>query len=179
MRRSRLPDGRRGSAGWLQATLAVVALLLAPACGSGGDDASARRPTPTLPPGAPDFGHGTVIIDKGKETVLVRVEVAQSAEQRRFGLMSRTELPEDAGMVFLYFKRHAGSFWMKDTLIPLSIAFFDRQGRIVRILDMKPCRKDPCKLYDPGISYWGALEVNRGAFEGWGVEQGDEIRLSQ
>jgi uncharacterized protein len=156
-----------------------VALLLAPACGSGGDAVSAPQPTPKLPPGAPDFGHGTVIIDKGAETVLVRVEVAQSDEQRRFGLMSRTALPEDAGMVFLYFNRHTGSFWMKDTLIPLSIAFFDRRGRIVRILDMKPCRKDPCRLYDPGVSYWGALEVNRGAFASWGVEPGDEIRLSQ
>jgi uncharacterized protein len=161
------------------AALSAGALLLASACGSGGDDASAPRPTPKLPPGAPDFGHGTVIIDKGDETVLVRVEVAQSAEQRRFGLMSRRVLPEDAGMVFLYFNRHRGSFWMKDTLIPLSIAFFDQRGRILRILDMKPCRRDPCKLYDPGVSYWGALEVNRGAFEDWGVEPGDEIRLSQ
>jgi len=153
-------------------------LVAAPGCGYG-DEAASPEPTATLPPGAPEFGHGTVIIDKGDETVLVRVEVAQSAEQRRFGLMSRTSLPDDAGMVFLYFNRHDGAFWMKDTLVPLSIAFFDRQGRILRMLDMSPCRKEPCKLYDPGVSYWGALEVNRGAFDRWGVEPGDTIRLSQ
>jgi uncharacterized membrane protein (UPF0127 family) len=160
------------------AGLTALVLIAAPACGYG-DDGAAPEPTPTPPPGAPEFGHGTVILDKGDETVLVRVEVAQSAEQRRFGLMSRKSLSDDAGMVFLYFDRHRGAFWMKDTLIPLSIAFFDREGRILRILDMSPCRREPCKLYDPGVSYWGALEVNRGAFARWGVEPGDSIRLSQ
>jgi uncharacterized protein len=44
---------------------------------------------------------------------------------------------------------------------------------------MNPCREEPCELYDPGVAYWGALEVNRGAFDRWGVEPGDSIRLSQ
>ncbi len=173
MGRSSRRAARTGLAG-----LTVLVLVAATACGYG-DEAASPEPTATLPPGAPEFGHGTVIIDKGDETVLVRVEVAQSAEQRRFGLMSRTSLPDDAGMVFLYFDRHRGAFWMKDTLIALSIAFFDRQGRILRLLDMSPCREEPCELYDPDVAYWGALEVNRGAFDRWGVEPGDSIRLSQ
>ena len=67
---------------------------------------------------------------------------------------------------------------MKDTLIPLSIAFWDGRGRIVRILDMTPCRADPCPTYDPRVAYRGALEVNRGAFKRWGVQRGDRVRLS-
>ena len=82
-------------------------------------------------------------------------------------------------MVFVYFRRHRGAFWMKDTLIPLSIAFFGRDGRLEAILDMKPCRRQPCRLYDPGVPYWGALEVNLGAFDRWRVESGDSLHLAQ
>ena len=64
---------------------------------------------------------------------------------------------------------------MKNTLIPLSIAFYDRRGRIVRILDMTPCRADPCPVYDPRATYRYALEVNRGAFKRWKVHMGDRI----
>ena len=71
----------------------------------------------------------------------------------------------------------SGGFWMKNTLIPLSIAFFDARGRILRMLDMEPCREEDCPLYDPGVPYHGALEVNRGAFQRWGVRAGDRIRL--
>jgi uncharacterized protein len=66
---------------------------------------------------------------------------------------------------------------MKDTLIPLSIAFYGADGRIVRILDMEPCRRDPCPVYDPHATYRGALEVNQGEFRRWGVEVGDTLRV--
>jgi uncharacterized membrane protein (UPF0127 family) len=156
---------------WLLAAL-LVALLGACSYGTvegdGGGASSSSR-----------FGHGTVIIDKGEETVLLEVEVAQTPEQRHRGLMGRASLPADAGMVFIYFEPTTGGYWMKNTRIPLSIAFFGRDGRILEIRDMRPCDKDACPLYDPGLTYWGALEVNRGAFERWGVEVGDEIRLTQ
>ena len=64
---------------------------------------------------------------------------------------------------------------MKDTLIPLSIAFADADGMIVSILDMEPCETDPCEIYDPGVTYRSALEVNQGAFSRWGVEEGDRL----
>ncbi len=82
-------------------------------------------------------------------------------------------------MVFMFFEESSGGFWMKNTLIPLSIAFFDEQGTILRILDMDPCERDPCPTYDPDTSYWGALEVNRGAFEDWGISEGDRITITQ
>jgi uncharacterized protein len=119
-----------------------------------------------------------VIETKGDE-VTVHVEVADTQAERARGLMGRRELREDAGMVFVFPTDSTSAFWMKDTLIPLSIAFYDERGTIVRILDMEPCTRDPCVLYDPEASYRGALEVNRGAFERWGVREGDVLRLER
>ena len=76
-------------------------------------------------------------------------------------------------MLFVYPALTDGAYWMKNTLIPLSIAFYDEDGQILRILEMEPCRADPWPLYDPGLSYAGALVVNQGAFARWGVREGD------
>ena len=111
------------------------------------------------------------------DEVVVPVEVADSPDEREVGLMGRESLPEDAGMIFLFDSDLSGGFWMKDTLIPLSIAFVDADGTIVSILDMEPCETDPCEIYDPGVSYRSALEVNQGAFSRWGVEEGDRLTL--
>jgi uncharacterized membrane protein (UPF0127 family) len=123
-------------------------------------------------------GARAVIETKGDE-VTVHVEVADTQAERARGLMGRRELPDDAGMVFVFPTDSTSAFWMKDTLIPLSIAFYDESGTIVRILDMEPCIQDPCARYDPEASYRGALEVNRGAFEGWGVREGNVLRLER
>ncbi|MDQ3964762.1 MAG: DUF192 domain-containing protein [Actinomycetota bacterium] len=119
-----------------------------------------------------------MIIETDDGPVLVNAEVADTPERTQLGLMHRTELADDAGMVFLFFEDTTSGFWMKNTLIPLSIAFFDARGEIVAILDMDPCEADPCRLYEPGTQYRGALEVNQGAFEEWGVEVGDIVRIS-
>ena len=81
-------------------------------------------------------------------------------------------------MVFLFDGPVNGTFWMKNTLIPLSIAFWDRSGRILKILDMTPCRADPCRLYSPGVTYVGAVETNRGWFGANGVREGHRVVLS-
>ena len=125
-----------------------------------------------------------MLIDTDEGSVIIDVEKAETPEQRAVGLMHRTELDEDAGMVFLFFEDHQGAFYMKNTLIPLSIAFFAENGRILEILDMEPCEADPCELYAPvnddgtPITYWGALEVNQGAFDEWGVEVGDRVTVT-
>jgi uncharacterized membrane protein (UPF0127 family) len=93
--------------------------------------------------------------------------------------MGRPTLAPDAGMVFVFPEMVSGAFWMKDTLIPLSIAFYDANGKILRILHMVPCREDPCPVYDPRVRYRGALEVNKGAFARWGVQAGDVLRLER
>jgi uncharacterized protein len=141
--------------------LMLAALALA-SCGGNGDDGGSR-----------------VVIATSTGDVAVQVEVADDEDERARGLMGRTELEEDAGMVFVFPGDSRGPFWMKDTLIPLSIAFYAADGRIVRILDMEPCREDPCPLYDPEAAYRGALEVNQGAFDGWNVREGDRVRLER
>lgn len=124
-----------------------------------------------------------VVLHGAKGPVHVTVEVAETAGEREQGLMGRTSLGADEGMVFLWDDVADGpvtsEFWMKDTLIPLSIAFYDDRGRIVSLLDMEPCRAEPCPIYSPGVVYRGALEVNRGAFARWGVRVGDSLRLEQ
>jgi uncharacterized protein len=123
------------------------------------------------------FPRATVRIDTGRRTVTVRVEVARTRAQVTQGLMGRRSLAPNAGMLFLFPRPTRARFWMKDTPIPLSIAFADARGRIVRILDMRPCRSEPCPLYDPGVAMRSALEVNRGAFVRWGVRRGARITV--
>ena len=156
--------------------VALVTVVALPACSERSEPAPQEI---ELPPGSPEFGSGRALIDTEDDSVLLDVEIAQTDEQRAFGLMKREDLPDEHGMVFLFFEEHAGGFWMKDTLIPLSIAFFDIDGDIVKILDMEPCDEEPCEIYDPGVGYYGALEVEQGAFDDWGVAVGDHIQITQ
>jgi uncharacterized membrane protein (UPF0127 family) len=110
------------------------------------------------------------------EPVLVRVEIADSPSERERGLMGRRTLAPRAGMLFVYPEDVKGGYWMKGTLIPLDIAFIGSRGRILRVLTMTPCRKDPCRVYDPGVRYRSALEVNAGSFRRWGVRVGDRVK---
>lgn len=120
---------------------------------------------------------GTVLLGGEDDEVLVDVEIAQTDEARQRGLMGRESLPEDAGMLFVYFQPHQSGFWMKDTLIPLSVAFIDEEQTITQIIDMEPCAEDPCPAYTPDEEYTAALEVNQGAFEEWGIDEGDTVRV--
>ncbi|MCC6222098.1 MAG: DUF192 domain-containing protein [Thermoleophilia bacterium] len=119
----------------------------------------------------------TLTIETAGGTVELAVELADSPGERSRGLMGRESLPERSGMLFLYEEDTRAAFWMKDTRIPLSIAFLDAGGRILAILDMEPCAADPCPVYDPGLAYRSALEVGRGAFARLGVAVGDVASL--
>jgi uncharacterized protein len=90
--------------------------------------------------------------------VTFRPELALDPETRTVGLMRRRQAPKD-GMLFVFPEPSSGGFWMKNTLVPLRIVFFDRHGRRVRALTMQPCRRDPCRIYDPGRNYRFALEL--------------------
>jgi uncharacterized protein len=92
------------------------------------------------------------------DNVTFRPEVAKTSAQRSRGLMNRTQAPQD-GMLFVFPQTTTGGFWMKNTLVPLTIVFFDSAGNRVRKLSMVPCRKDPCAIYDPGRAYRFALEL--------------------
>lgn len=132
----------------------------------------------------PSIGVGrvtSVIIHGGHEPAHVAVEEADSPAERQQGLMGRTSLGADEGMIFVFGDVTDGpvttEFWMKDTLIPLSVAFWDEDGWIVGIQDMEPCTEDPCPTYGSPEPYVGALEVNEGFFAEHGVTTGDRIEL--
>ncbi len=102
----------------------------------------------------------------------IQVEHAATPETLREGLMRRTGLADDAGMLFELGEPDIHCFWMKDTLIPLSIAFIGPDGRIVDIQDMRPQSLDP---HCPPTPVTRALEMNLGWFARAGVRAGDRV----
>lgn len=80
-------------------------------------------------------------------------------------------------MAFVFERPTDGPFWMKDTLVPLSVAFWSSRHTIVALLEMTPCRADPCHLYYPHAMYAGAVEANRGFFLFHGITVGDTVVL--
>lgn len=132
--------------------------------------------SPTVRPSGPfPADRVTLVPAPGGDPVPVAVHVAADPETRRRGLMHREDVPEGTGMLFVWPDDNTGAFWMKDTLVPLSIAFADADGRILRVLDMVPCESDPCERYDPGVAYRFALEVARGEFDRLGIAEGDRL----
>jgi uncharacterized protein len=103
----------------------------------------------------------------------ISVEIAATRAARQRGLMFRRSLPADHGMLFLFPEAIVLDFWMKDTPIPLSIAFADASGRIVRIADMEP---DSLADVSSVVPARYALEMTRGWFAQHGIAEGDAIR---
>lgn len=147
----------RALAAALLVGLAVCALA---ACGGSADDAVT---TPALE---------TIELQGPSSTVQVRVEVADSTDERRRGLSGRAELEADRGMLFVNDSDVTVGYHMRDTLIPLSLAFIGADGVILDIVDMEPCTSEPCPVYSPPGAYRLGLEVNRGAFERWEIDVG-------
>ena len=90
------------------------------------------------------------------------VEVADTPDLRQRGLMFVRDLGDLQGMVFVFEEELSGGFWMKNTLIPLDIAFFDTSGEFVGSLTMEPCQADPCPTYEVGRMYRYAVEAPAG-----------------
>jgi uncharacterized membrane protein (UPF0127 family) len=111
---------------------------------------------------------------------VARVEVAADSFSRQRGLMERGHLRPDHGMIFIYPEEDRLGFWMKNTRIPLSIAYADPTGRIVTILDMEPgigIADDDLPRYPSGRPALYALEMDQGWFEERGIRVGDRIVL--
>jgi uncharacterized membrane protein (UPF0127 family) len=126
-------------------------------------------------PPSPSQTGSRVVFDGG--TATLHVEIADDAIERSRGLMGVTELPEGDGMVFVWNTLEDASFWMKDTLIPLSIAFVGDDDRIHTILEMEPCETEPCRTYEAREPYRMAIEANAGWFDANGIEVGDTADL--
>ncbi len=119
-----------------------------------------------------------VIYASGGKEVEVRVEVADDLAEQAKGLTYRTTLGENRGMLFVFPDERERSFWMKDTLIPLSIAFIDSERRIIDIQDMKPLDDEPPSYVSAEPAQY-ALEVNQGFFEKGGVKVGDRVDVPE
>jgi uncharacterized membrane protein (UPF0127 family) len=126
--------------------LAVLFTLLLAACGS--DE----------PVGLDGFDTATITID-GRE---LAVAVADTPNLRSQGLMGVTDLGGLDGMLFVFEESSNGGFWMKDTLIPLDIAFLATDGAFVAKLTMEPCTENPCPVYRPSGTYRYAVEAPAG-----------------
>jgi len=103
------------------------------------------------------------------------VEVAASPSARSCGLSHRAYLPENHGMLFVEPEPSVLAFWMKDTHIPLSIAFIDDAGRIVDIQQMEPLEKTRYHRSPSKVRF--ALEVNRGWFDKHGIVRGHTVEM--
>lgn len=147
----------------------LLALLLAalPGCARGESPPSASEPAAaavTQPQGP------TIPLRLGEH--VLQVEVADDDAERQQGLMHRDGLAPDHGMLFVYPDERERGFWMKNTKIPLSIAFADRQGRIVHIADMQPYDETTTRSWHPAMY---AVEVELGWFDTHKVRIGSRI----
>lgn len=156
-----------------RATPWVLAVgLVAVLSGCGPTDASEQA---TLPVVEACF----VTADDNNHSVVL--EVASEDRERQRGLMGRTGLDDDTGMLFTYrSERPAGhGFWMFQTLIPLDIAYLDDDGVIVSMQTMTPCPASlgrDCPSYPSGQPFWHAVEMNAGYFQAQGLSVGDRLQ---
>ena len=148
----------------------LLAGLLLVACSSG---SGGRTDLPESPPGG--FDPPVTVAFEGAPAI--KAEVARRPDQRARGLMQRTRLAEGEGMIFLFPGRNEGGFWMKGTLIPLSIAYVDGD-RVVSTHEMTPCTEDPCPLYPPAAPYTAAVEAPGGFFPKHGVQPGTRMTVT-
>jgi uncharacterized protein len=107
------------------------------------------------------------------------VLVAVTPAQRQRGLMGRTSVAPYAGLAFVFATPSTARFWMRDTLIPLSIAWFDAGGRFEAEAQMAPCPNSAavCPTYGPGQPYSLAVEVPGGQLGGLGIGPGSTVQL--
>ena len=113
------------------------------------------------------------VVELSTGMLLIHAEVADDMGSRMQGLMYRESLPTNAGMVFVFDENALHCMWMKNTLVPLSVAFIDEAGAIINIADMQPkseeshCAAKPARF---------ALEMNKGWFAQRGIKAGAKLR---
>jgi uncharacterized membrane protein (UPF0127 family) len=152
---------------WMRRVFSAFVLVVVAGVGSACSDG---QPSATVDRGVVLFG------EQGAKGSL-DVALADDPDERARGLMGVTELGRDDGMAFVYDAPSTGSYWMKDTLIPLSIAFVGEDGRIVTVRDMEPCATASCPTYSADAPYELAIEANVGWFGRHDIRAGDPASL--
>jgi len=122
--------------------------------------------------GLETFEKREIVLEGYGGRVSVSAEIARSDAQHEQGLMYRKALPDGEAMLFIFEKDQIMTFWMKNTLVPLSIAYISHDGRILEIHDLEPGNLNPVKS---GRSARYALEVPRGWFSRAGLGPGDRL----
>ncbi len=121
----------------------------------------------------PDSPEKVVLSVDGRQ---ITAEVARTESERAHGLMGRRQLGPSEGMIFIFDRDQHLDFWMKDTPLPLSIAFLSSEGKILEIEDMQPF---DLRTIRSRLSARYALEMNQGAFQMLGIQEGDIIAFPQ
>jgi hypothetical protein len=148
---------------WLRFTPLLAVLAVVGACGSSTGSTVSTNPSASLATTVISFQTGLA------PTPQLQVEIANTPDERKVGLMNRSALGADAGMLFVFPSDTNDWFWMKNTLIPLSIAFVKADGTIVHIEDMEPQTETNHHSTEP---YRYAIEANQGWFAAHGVVEG-------
>jgi hypothetical protein len=125
------------------------------------------------PAAAQDVAQSLPSIRIGAGMYNIRAEVAARPDQRQIGLMNRKQMATNDGMLFVFERAEMHCFWMRNTLIPLSIAFLDEDGSIVNIADMKPMDETS---HCPAKAVRFALEMNVGWFDRRGLKAGSKLQ---
>ena len=124
--------------------------------------------------GAPVFAQTALpLAELGAGMYRIEAEVAHTFETRQVGLMNRAAMPLHRGMVFVFPEARAHCMWMKNTPLPLSVAFVDDGGRVINVEDMQPHTTDNHCAAGPARF---ALEMNLGWFAARGIKAGDTLR---
>jgi uncharacterized membrane protein (UPF0127 family) len=131
--------------------------------------AALAAPLSALTPAQPELPKIALTIGK----VRIEAEVADDPDEKTIGLMGRKEMAEGQGMLFVFSRPQPMGFWMKDTLIPLSIAYINAQGIIKEIHDMQPLEESSTTSVFADLVY--ALEVPQGWFAKNGILAGDKV----
>lgn len=151
---------------------------LKPAVGASPAAAVTSVPVVTVPPQrTPVAGFGEVAFRVASGPELCAL-LARTAQQQARGLMARTDLAGHVGMLFVFTTDTNETFYMRNTPMPLSIAWFDSAGRFVSATDMSPCADRPdCPTYAAARAYRYALEVPRGGLSSLGIGPGSTITV--
>jgi len=115
-----------------------------------------------------------ILTNSQEKQIKVLAEVANEPDEREKGLMNQKSLCENCGILFIYEENVTNSFWMKNTTIPLSIAFISNNGTIIKIQKMEP---NTVTLHKPKKPYQYALEVNQGFFQENNIYKGNKVTM--